>query len=249
VSTMMLCVIPVRWCSAVAISLAALYQYALSWSGLTNFILHGADGRGGRQGLLNANREGILSSVGYIALYLIGVQIGCLLFSKKKRTLREWMHVLLLLLLTSVAGYVCQWAAACYIQPCSRRMANITFVFWIVGVSVQTTCACLAVDLLSTALTALCLAHHKKIDNLKSEAAMLTLPGLVSSSPCLLTAVNSNGLFFFVLANVLTGLTNMAAPTHHMAAAPAVAILLVYSLVLSAVVMFMARHKVHTKVW
>ena len=59
------------------------YQYALSNKGLTDYILHGADGTGSRHGLVDANREGILSCLGYMALYLIGVHIGSQLFSEK----------------------------------------------------------------------------------------------------------------------------------------------------------------------
>lgn len=69
--------------SALAVIVMSVYQHALSNMGLANYILHGADGTGSRHGLLDANREGILSCLGYAALYLTGVQIGSLLFSKK----------------------------------------------------------------------------------------------------------------------------------------------------------------------
>ena len=79
----MLCVCPVGLSSALAVVVMSVYQYALSNMGLTDYILHGADGTGIRRGLLDANREGIMSCVGYVALYLTGVQIGSHLFSKK----------------------------------------------------------------------------------------------------------------------------------------------------------------------
>lgn len=83
VSTATLCVCPVQMSSALAVIVMSMYQHALSNMGLANYILHGANGTGSRRGLLDANREGIFSCLGYAALYLTGVQIGSLLFSKK----------------------------------------------------------------------------------------------------------------------------------------------------------------------
>ena len=60
--------------------LAASYQNQLTNQGLGDFVLHG-DGEGdSREGLLNANREGLVSCVGYLVIYLAGVQLGRFLF-------------------------------------------------------------------------------------------------------------------------------------------------------------------------
>ena len=56
--------------------LALGYQYLLSVHGLREFILTGSDGQGSRVGMLNANREGIFSCIGYLAIYFAGVQVG-----------------------------------------------------------------------------------------------------------------------------------------------------------------------------
>ena len=63
--------------------IALLYQYLLSCAGLRTFILNGSYGNGSRQGFMNANREGLCSCAGYLALYLIGVQLGRFLFQKR----------------------------------------------------------------------------------------------------------------------------------------------------------------------
>ena len=71
------------WYGAAGMLLAASYQFLLSSAGLRSFVLHGSRGDGSRMGLLDANREGLCSCVGYLALYLIGVQLGKFLFCKR----------------------------------------------------------------------------------------------------------------------------------------------------------------------
>ncbi|XP_076440092.1 glucosaminyl-phosphatidylinositol-acyltransferase PIGW-like [Babylonia areolata] len=248
-STVALCLCPVKLSCALAVAIMSVYQYALSHKGLADYILHGVDGQGSRQGLLDANREGVLSSLGYMALYLIGVQLGSLLFSKNVQTFREWVRKLWVLVVISLGGYVCQSLVSSLMQPTSRRMANLAFVFWIVGLSVQVMWSCLAVDLISTALSALYFAHRKKTDLPKEEKQMLSDQKMRSEVPCLLKAVNTNGLFYFLLANILTGLINMAIPTLYASATVAVAILLAYTFFLSVVIVYMDKKKIYTRFW
>ena len=70
-----------------------------------------------------------------------------------------------------------------------------------------------------------------------------------SAVPCLMRAVNANGLFYFLLSNVLTGLVNMALPTLHLSAAAAVAVLLGYTFFLSAVIVSMDKNNIWTRFW
>lgn len=53
-----------------------LYQISLTSYSLNDIIISGFDGRGGRNGIIEANREGIFSCIGYLSLYLIGIEIG-----------------------------------------------------------------------------------------------------------------------------------------------------------------------------
>jgi phosphatidylinositol glycan class W len=68
------------WIIGILISL--FYQRALV-NGLENFVLNGSKGDGSRSNFIDANREGICSSLGYVALYFIGVSIGKLFFYNK----------------------------------------------------------------------------------------------------------------------------------------------------------------------
>lgn len=73
---MLLCLIDARHSCLIAITLISLYQFALSTFGLSEYIL---DADGERVGLFDANREGICSCCGYLALYFAGVQLGHML--------------------------------------------------------------------------------------------------------------------------------------------------------------------------
>ena len=73
---MLLCLIDARHSWLIAITVISFYQFALSTFGLNEYIL---DADGSRVGLFDANREGICSCCGYLALYFAGVQLGRLL--------------------------------------------------------------------------------------------------------------------------------------------------------------------------
>lgn len=75
-STVLLCVFPGSWSWLVAVLVASGYQYLLQQPSILGYILHGADGKGSRQGWIEANREGIFSVLGYLALYFAAVQLG-----------------------------------------------------------------------------------------------------------------------------------------------------------------------------
>lgn len=71
------CILPPNLSWLLAALVAGGYQYALSGPmKLQEFVLNGSDGAGSREGLLNANREGVYSCAGYLVIYLLGVQLG-----------------------------------------------------------------------------------------------------------------------------------------------------------------------------
>lgn len=81
---MLLRLLPGRnWYGLTGVALACLYQYLLSCAGLRAFVLHGRYGDNSRHGFLDANREGLCSCAGYLALYFIGVQLGKYLFQER----------------------------------------------------------------------------------------------------------------------------------------------------------------------
>ena len=66
-----------------AVALATLYQFLLQQAGLEAFVLLGPNGDGSRIGLLSANREGVVSCVGYFVIYVGWIEIGRWLFKPR----------------------------------------------------------------------------------------------------------------------------------------------------------------------
>ena len=83
VSSACLLVIPPVLTGPLALVIALGYQHLLSNRGLGQFVLEGSDGRGSRESLLDANREGLVSCVGYLAIYFAGVWTGRLLLKRR----------------------------------------------------------------------------------------------------------------------------------------------------------------------
>jgi len=72
----LLCLIDARHSWLIAVAVISLYQLALSMFGLNEYILSVSSKR---VSLFDANREGIFSCCGYLAVYFAGVQLGRLL--------------------------------------------------------------------------------------------------------------------------------------------------------------------------
>ena len=64
--------------------IGAGYQCLLSTAGLRRYILEGPGGTHSRDTIISANREGLFSCVGYLAIYYTGVEIGRMIFMKNK---------------------------------------------------------------------------------------------------------------------------------------------------------------------
>jgi len=75
-STLVFCFVSHQAAWLLALIVAGLYETWLQL-GLKDYLILGADGIGGRTAnLLDANREGVFSSFGYLAVYFAGVQLG-----------------------------------------------------------------------------------------------------------------------------------------------------------------------------
>lgn len=69
------------------------------------------------------------------------------------------------------------------------------------------------------------------------------------NKPCLLKAINYNGLFFFLLSNLLTGIINFSVHTLYATPMQACALITVYMAVSSSVTMTLYYKKVQLKFW
>ena len=114
-----------------SIFVASLHQLFLSVAGGTQYVLLGPSGDGSRMGLLSANREGVVSCIGYLVVYMASIELGRWLF-KKRKFIKEFYSVCIFLGVGVVLLWTLTSVSEVYIDRVSRRMANITFIFWLV---------------------------------------------------------------------------------------------------------------------
>ncbi len=237
VSTMVLCIFPPSLSWLICVAVASGYQYLLSNKNVTQFIMYGSDGQGTREGLFNANREGIISCLGYLAIYFAGVQLGSYVFQARVR-LREWVSACVVLVMFDLALWMLLDYTQSHLEPVSRRMANLPFIIWMLAYNVQLLASYLAVD-----ICCIVLQESGYINKLAKKDARRGV------EICLLEATNRNGLSYFLLANLLTGAINMSMATLHATPMQGLVVISTYMFVLSALFMTLHVHNVTMKWW
>ncbi|NXC05093.1 PIGW protein, partial [Orthonyx spaldingii] len=236
-ASLLLAIFPRHKAWLVALALAVLYQLLLSTTSLEVFILHGSDGRDSRLGFLNANREGLLSLCGYLAIYLGSVQVGLWLL-QRRASVRGWLGALRGLALAVVALLVfLQLCQACT-EPVSRRVANLSFCTWVLahcllllGFFLLTDLALVFTQLLVKGPGVPCCWKVVQPPGSSKKHRVEAVPvGREDklSQPCLISAINKNQLLFFLLANVMTGAVNILVDTIHSKATFTLCILHLY---------------------
>lgn len=226
-ASMLLVVLPASQSGVFALLICGIYQFSLETSGLKNFIIHNNDRE---KDFLHANKEGIFSVVGYVAIYMAGVQVGLYVMQPRSHV-REWLKALFNLLLGSFVVYAALYVCQTVVEPVSRRLANLPFCLWSVAQSLLFI-SCLGIAdmvLLFSKRTSGC--HFvpsswdlkKKGTDLVSDKKRVEIGKL-----CLVQAVSRNQLLFFVLANVMTGLTNSIVDTLSCSSSFSLCVLLSY---------------------
>uniref|UniRef100_A0A8D2PH12 Phosphatidylinositol-glycan biosynthesis class W protein n=1 Tax=Zosterops lateralis melanops TaxID=1220523 RepID=A0A8D2PH12_ZOSLA len=204
----------------------------LSTTSLKTFILHGSDGRDSRLGFLDANREGLLSLFGYLAIYLASVQVGLWLLQPRS-SVRSWLGALRGLALALVALWVLLQLCQACTEPVSRRMANLSFCTWVLAhcllllaFFLLTDLALVFTKLLVKGASVPCCWELVQPPEGREKHGVEARHRL--SQPCLISAINKNQLLFFLLANVMTGAVNILIDTIHSRAAFTLCILHLY---------------------
>ncbi|XP_037125877.1 phosphatidylinositol-glycan biosynthesis class W protein isoform X1 [Syngnathus acus] len=243
VTSMLLVVIPARQSWFLALVISVVYQFALETTGLKTFILHNND-RG--KDFLHANKEGIFSIAGYVAIYMAGIQVGCYVMQPRLHV-RDWLKAVLNLLMGTLTLFAALCMCQTLVEPVSRRLANLTFCLWSVAQSLLFVSCLGLVDLivLFAKITSGCQfipsswysysGPHKKKDEME---------GL-----CLVQAISRNQLLFFLLSNVLTGVTNALINTLNCSDLFSVYVLLSYMLTNCAVVYVLHLCRITIKFW
>ena len=107
--------------------LLAVYELGLKL-GLESWIISDFP----RNNLISANREGIFSLLGYMALFYAACELGDYI-KKPKTQFKDWFRLLMVLVSLSVLGWTClQISESLFGMQPSRRLANFSFCVWMV---------------------------------------------------------------------------------------------------------------------
>lgn len=217
----------------VAILLLVAHETALQL-GLSSYVLSDIP----RTSFLAANREGLLSIMGYVALYMTSILVGSFLKNEAEvvnaRTLLKQAGKLAIfsVLLWKVT-YLCR-----DMFGVSRRLANMGYVVWILSIGTTMTALFILLEIFY---------HYLVFD--KPSKSNEHEPESRTCVPIILQAIEYNGLAFFLGANILTGLINMTFQTLLVGSGGAVFLLTVYMFVLVAITLFLYVNKIRLKFW
>lgn len=165
-----------------AAALLLLHQAALL-CGIAQWVEHTP-----RRGLLSANKEGLASLPGYLAIWWLGDAIGAVL--RPRAAARSWWRALAELgLLTLVLG-AASFIADATVQRASRRLCNLAYSLWVVAQTLLVLCICLGTSLVCPGPAPELLDALNRhllgvflLANLLTGAVNLTLPTMHASGP------------------------------------------------------------------
>ncbi|KAI2791125.1 GPI-anchored wall transfer protein 1 [Penicillium oxalicum] len=223
---------------ALAVIIAIAYQVALESTNLKSYILVSPRG----PDLLSKNREGVFSFLGYLAIFLAGRGVGTRIIPRgtsSTQTPRQARNSVI----TSLGIQVAFWLTMFFFNSSyafgyganilvSRRLANMPYVLWVAAFnSAQLLLFCLVETIFFPSV------HRATgLEGEQERNAFATSP--------ILHAFNRSGLAIFLAANLLTGLVNLTVPTLDVKTPQAMAILVVYTGVLTGLALVMDKYNV-----
>jgi phosphatidylinositol glycan class W len=175
-----------------------------------------------RDTLVAQNKEGLTSMPGYLAIFYLGLDLGHYVLpldpyfayrKLRRRRARPRTDKLAMVLASLSIVWWMAYAAACAVGlGTSRRLANLPYVLWVVAFNTS--------SLLGYVLVYLFIVQPVE-----------GTPGGGGDpvTPRILDDINRHSLVVFLVANLLTGVVNMATQTMYARDAVAVLILLVYT--------------------
>ncbi|XP_013407978.1 phosphatidylinositol-glycan biosynthesis class W protein isoform X1 [Lingula anatina] len=240
-STLILNILPNKYPGMIGAVIAIFYQYVLSEWNLTEYVIYGRTmDYDDRKSFVSANREGICSCSGYLAIYFAGIQLGKFLLKKRDR-LKEWLYAFVVLEALTCLFWFFLLLSEVYVDPVSRRMANLSYVVWMLAYNLQSLVTFLLVDLLIVALQ-----HWRFLPPLLIDPHMVQHKVGVSD---LINAINRNALMYFLLANIFTGLVNIFMETIYAPPTTSFWVLAAYLAILSGVSLVLHKLNINTKIW
>ena len=215
--------------AVLSLLVAGIYQVFLELTSLKAYILTAQ-----RTDLLSKNREGVFSFFGYLAIFLAGQAAGQYILPRdpvgtsiSSDPTQQRQN-----LLVRMCSWAILWSTLLHFAVSyhhglalgvSRRLANLPYVLWVSAFN-------------CTQLTVFCGLEtfafpgvHRALDRTSERKE-----GQKATSR-VLQAYNRNGLFIFLIANLMTGLINLTVDTLRTGTSAAMVILVGYALILTGV--------------
>ncbi|GMT13425.1 hypothetical protein PFISCL1PPCAC_4722 [Pristionchus fissidentatus] len=189
--------LPSQFTLITATIFAGIHQFALS-SGIQDWVL---DESAPREGFLEANREGIFSLAGYIAIYYYSRAMGRFIAKTALVGLRvrSWALAVFHLLLLCALFALAQLGAEAALGPPSRRLVNLPYILAMVSLECYLLAGCIGIQTITYIVWAARVPHFGSEEN-----------AFATSEPCLMTTLNKHPLLFFLVSNVTTGVVNLS---------------------------------------
>lgn len=211
-----------------ALFVSGTYEILLNNTQLKAYVLTAP-----RVDLITQNKEGIFSFIGYLAIFLVGQDLGMFVIPRTVNPRsKERPGVQRNTLLLTMAVWSVVWCAMYVLSThhayglgltVSRRMANLPYVL---GVAAFNSLQLLAFAIVDTVFFP---AFYNATDEKAEKEAYDTAMSQV------MRAYNRNGLAIFLIANLMTGLVNMTVPTLDVTPPVAMAVLVAYTATVTAV--------------
>ncbi|XP_063922439.1 uncharacterized protein LOC135136905 [Zophobas morio] len=183
-------------------TLLMISHEVLLQSGLANFVMKNTK----RKDFVSANKEGLVSSVGYVYLYLFSAYFSYFVGLKRGKGRRKTsiLKFVLCALVTLVGSMICQ-----NYFGISRKLANPAYCFWVLFIG--------------TFMTGLYYVFGRLLEDVLGSKLHVRV-----QLPFIFRAINYNGLTFFLVSNLLTGVVNMVCDTLAVGTTASLVIICVY---------------------
>lgn len=221
-STLLSLLVPVELTWAASIGVGVAYECWLTYGEMADWALELQNDRS-HLSFVSANREGIVSTIGFVSVYFAGVSIGQ---SLRKLAVETKLNVHIRHLKRTGAWCVLLWSLLYtlssqheFFMP-SRRLANSPYIIWMIAYNLTL----LGLFHLCDVLIAVWREHK-------------------GYSPVIFTAISYNPLPYFLLANVTTGMVNLTADPWSLSPMTAIVILAVYMAFVNTVALVMFDKK------
>lgn len=225
--------------------IGVLHQFALSSGGMKDFLLNAP-----RSNIIFANKEGLLSLLGYVSIHILGLSLGTVILPPSPSFFRKQQQQLLdgpsshrpskldpsaprqnaKTVIELLSYSVVWWMLLAFVRlglEVSRRMANISYVLWVVAYNTSFILGYILLDMVFFPTRT---SKIRDPTDPSGKRLFIEEKGPKSSAPVLLEAINKNAFILFLLSNVATGLINLNIQTMFVGNMKAMCLLCAYSM-------------------